>query len=225
MLILKLKGDIKMTKISEIKLAVFDFDATIMDGETINFLAKEAKVEDEVSKITHLAMNGQIDFFESLIKRVSLLKGLSEKKVNDICQNLPIINGAKELVSYLKNNNVTVVCLSGGFKNATEPICKKLGFDATFSNTLHVKEGFLTGLVGGEMMFSDSKGRMINKIQNLLNINNFQTIVCGDGANDISMCRYSSHKVAFCAKEALKNVCNYHIEIKDLSKIINIFEK
>lgn len=225
MSILKLKGDIKMTKISEIKLAVFDFDATIMDGETINFLAKEANVEDEVSKITHLAMNGEIDFFESLIKRVSLLKGLIEKKVNDICQNLPLVYGAKELVSYLKNNNVTVVCLSGGFKNATEPICKRLGFDASFSNTLHAKDGFLTGLVGGEMMFSNSKGIMINKIQNLLNIDNTQTLVCGDGANDISMCKYANYKVAFCAKDALKKVCNYHIENKNLSEIINIFEK
>ena len=214
-----------MTKISEIKLAVFDFDATIMDGETINFLAKEANVENEVSKITHLAMNGKIDFFESLIKRVSLLKGLSEKKVNDVCQNLPIINGAKELVSYLKNNNIKVVCLSGGFKNATGPICKRLGFDASFSNTLHAKDGFLTGLVGGEMMFSNSKGIMIDKIQNLLNIETSQTLVCGDGANDVSMCKYASHKVAFCAKDALKKVCNYYIETKDLSKIINIFEK
>ena len=89
-----------MTKISEIKLAVFDFDATIMDGETINFLAKAVNVEEEVSKITRLAMMGEMDFFESLIKRVSLLKGLSEKKVNDVCQNLPIINGAKELLNY-----------------------------------------------------------------------------------------------------------------------------
>lgn len=214
-----------MTKISEIKLAVFDFDATIMDGETINFLAKVVNVEEEVSKITHLAMMGEMDFFESLIKRVSLLKGLSEKKVNDVCQNLPIINGAKELVNYLKHNKVTVVCLSGGFKNATEPICKKLGFDASFSNTLHAKNGVLTGLVGGEMMFSDSKGIMINKIQNLLNIDSSQTLVCGDGANDISMCKYASLKVAFCAKDALKKVCNYHIEDKDLSQIINIFEK
>lgn len=214
-----------MTKISEIKLAVFDFDATIMDGETINFLAKEANVEEEVAKITHLAMTGEMDFFESLTKRVNLLKGLSEKKVNDVCQNLPIIQGAKELVDYLKNNNVTVICLSGGFKNATEHICEKLGFDASFSNTLHAKNGVLTGLVGGEMMFSDSKGIMINKIQKLLNVNNFQTLVCGDGANDISMCKYASLKVAFCAKEALKKVCNYHIEGKDLSKIINIFEK
>lgn len=214
-----------MTKISEIKLAVFDFDATIMDGETINFLAKEANVEEEISKITRLAMMGEMDFFESLIKRVSLLKGLSEKKVNDVCQNLPIINGAKELVNYLKHNKITVVCLSGGFKNATEPICKKLGFDASFSNTLHAKNGVLTGLVGGEMMFSDSKGIMINKIQNLLNIDSSQTLVCGDGANDISMCKYASLKVAFCAKDALKKVCNYHIEDKDLSQIINIFEK
>ena len=74
-------------------------------------------------------------------------------------------------------------------------------------------------------MFSDSKGIMINKIQNLLNIDSSQTLVCGDGANDISMCKYASLKVAFCAKDALKKVCNYHIEDKDLSQIINIFEK
>ena len=128
-------------------------------------------------------------------------------------------------MSYLKNNNVIVVCLSGGFKNATEPVCKKLGFDASFSNTLHAKGGFLTGLVGGEMMFSNSKGIMIEKLQKLLNVNISQTFVCGDGANDISMCKYASHKVAFCAKDALKKVCNYHVENKNLSEIINIFEK
>ena len=71
------------------KLAVFDFDSTLMDGETIEFLAREAGVEDKVREITTRAMHGEIDFFESLIERVSLLNGLSLDKVNNICRNLP----------------------------------------------------------------------------------------------------------------------------------------
>ena len=66
------------------KLAVFDFDSTLMDGETIEFLAREADIEDKVREITTRAMHGEIDFFESLIERVSLLKGLSLDKVNNI---------------------------------------------------------------------------------------------------------------------------------------------
>ncbi len=72
------------------KLAVFDFDSTLMDGETIDFLAKELNLEAEVAKITELAMAGQLDFFDSLLKRVALLKGLEEKRVTEICENLPL---------------------------------------------------------------------------------------------------------------------------------------
>jgi len=86
------------------KLAVFDFDSTLMDGETIDFLAKELGFEEEVAKITERAMAGELDFFDSLIERVALLKGLKESKVNQICQNLPLIEGAKEAVSMLKDN-------------------------------------------------------------------------------------------------------------------------
>ena len=86
---------------------------------------------------------------------------------------------------------------------------------------MHAKNGVLTGLVGGEMMFSDSKGIMINKIQNLLNIDSSQTLVCGDGANDISMCKYASLKVAFCAKDALKKEANVIVDDKNLLNILN----
>jgi phosphoserine phosphatase len=78
------------------KLAVFDFDSTLMDGETIDFLANELGLQDKVAAITERAMAGELDFFDSLIERVSLLKGLDVKVVDEICQNLPLINGAKE---------------------------------------------------------------------------------------------------------------------------------
>jgi phosphoserine phosphatase len=203
------------------KLAVFDFDSTLMDGETIDFLAEPLGLKEKVATITEMAMKGELDFFESLIMRVKLLEGLEEKKVNDICHNLPLIPGAKEIVKELKNRGVTVICFSGGFRNATSYVKDKIGLDADFSNVLHVKEGILTGLVGGEMMFSHSKGDMLKRIQNILGVSEDETMVVGDGANDLSMFKYAKTRVAFCAKEVLKKEANIIIEEKNLTKILD----
>jgi len=202
------------------KLAVFDFDSTLMDGETLEFFAEEIGIREKVKAITDRAMRGELDFFESLTERVSFLKGLSVSKVDEICQNLPLMCGAKEVVKGLRDNGYKVVCFSGGFRNATRYFAEKLGLDGEFANYLHSKEGVLTGLVGGEMMFSDSKGQMLERLQKLLNVSKEDTLVAGDGANDLSMFKYASKKVAFCAKPILKENANIIIEEKDLSKIL-----
>lgn len=103
------------------KLAVFDFDSTLMDGETIDILAFEFGLGDEVKKITEEAMSGRLDFFESLIQRVALLKGMDNKKVVEICANLPLMKGSYEIVTQLKKMNYKVVCFSGGFRVGTSP--------------------------------------------------------------------------------------------------------
>lgn len=204
-----------------IKLAVFDFDATLMDGETIDFLAREAGVEELVSAITKDAMEGGLDFFESINKRVSLLKGLDYKTVEEVCHNLPYMNGAKEIITELKKRDIKTILFSGGFRVATSYAQKKLGLDAEFANTLHVKNGKLSGKVSGEMMFSSSKGDMLTRLQDILNITKDETMSVGDGANDISMFEHSSIKVAFCAKEALKKHASLQINTKDLTQILN----
>lgn len=202
------------------KLAVFDFDSTLMDGETIDILAQEFGLGDEVKKITEEAMSGRLDFFESLIQRVSLLKGMEHKKVVDICKELPLMPGAYEIVTELKKMNYKVVCFSGGFRLGTSPAKDKLGLDADFSNILHQKDGVLTGLVGGDMMFGYSKGDMIRRLQGLLKISKADTLVCGDGANDLSMFKEADTRVAFCAKEVLKKEANIVVDTKDLTKIL-----
>jgi phosphoserine phosphatase len=203
------------------KLAVFDFDSTLMDGETIDFLADANGVKDEVSKITELAMRGELDFFEALIMRVKLLEGLSYNIVVDICNSLPFINGAKETISELKKMGYKVIIFSGGFDEATNYGKRVLDYDMNFSNRLHHKNNILTGLVGGEMMYSDSKGLMIQKMQSLLNTTKENTIAVGDGANDRAMFLYAEKKIAFCAKEALKKEANIVINHKDLTKILD----
>ena len=203
-----------------LKLAVFDFDSTLMDGETIDFFAEELGIGEEVAFITEEAMSGRLDFFESLQSRVKLLKGLDFSVVEKISQNLPYMQGAKETIAELKKRGMTVVCFSGGFRTATSYAKDILGYDADFSNVLHSKNGRLTGLVGGDMMFNYSKGDMLQRLQNILGISKKDTFVCGDGANDLSMFKYADTRVAFCAKDVLKKEANIVIKEKDLTKIL-----
>lgn len=202
------------------KLAVFDFDSTLMDGETIDFLAKPLGLEEKVARITEEAMAGRLDFFESLIERVSLLKGLEYKQAVEICKDLPLMPGANETVAKLKEQGYKVICFSGGFRIGTGPAKDKLGLDADFSNILHEKDGILSGLVGGDMMFGFSKGDMIQRVQAMLGVSKENTLVAGDGANDVSMFPYAEKRVAFCAKEVLKKEANIIVDKKDLTQIL-----
>ncbi len=202
------------------KLAVFDFDSTLMDGETIDFLARPLGLEEKVASITTKAMAGELDFFESLVERVSLLKGLQYQEAVEICKELPLMPGAQETITKLKEDGYKVICFSGGFRIGTTPAKEKLGLDADFSNILHEKDGVLTGLVGGDMMFGFSKGDMIQRVQAMLGVSKENTLVAGDGANDVSMFPYASKRVAFCANDILKKEANIIIETKDLTQIL-----
>ncbi len=191
-----------------------------MDGETIDFFAEELGIGERVAAITERAMNGELDFFESLQERVGLLKGLEVEKVEAISRSLPYMPGAEEVIRALKNEGITVVCFSGGFRTATSYAKDILGYDADFSNALHAKDGRLTGLVGGDMMFNWSKGDMLVRLQSILKITPEETMVVGDGANDLSMFKHAGTRVAFCAKDVLKKEADIIVEKKDLREIL-----
>lgn len=202
------------------KLAVFDFDSTLMDGETINLLAQAHGSYAEVCAITKEAMGGKMDFHQSLKLRVATLKGMPITQVQDVCSNLQYNPGAQELIKALQARHYYIVVFSGGFDEGVRAGAEALGYHIHFSNKLHHEDGILTGEVGGEMMFSYSKGRMLEKIQTLLNVTHENTIAIGDGANDASMFPYAKKRVAFCAKPILKEAANIIIEEKNLIEIV-----
>mgnify|MGYP002713091677 FL=1 len=206
------------------KLAVLDFDSTLMDGETIDLLAEHMGCKAQVEALTAMAMRGELDFFQSLQQRAELLRGMDASEVDLICHNLPLMPGAQELVDGLKERGFRVVVFSGGFRNATRFYRDLLGYDAEFSNILHQQDGILTGKVGGDMMFDFSKGDMLQRLQSLLGIDEQHTLVCGDGANDISMFRHAATRVAFCAKPVLRAEANIIVEQKDLRCVLDELE-
>lgn len=201
-------------------LCVFDFDSTLMDGETIDILAQAVGKQAEVSRITERAMRGELDFFSALTERVALLEGLRYERVLELCRTLPLMPGALETVRELKNRDYRVVIFSGGFREATGFHAPKLGADADFANFLHQQDGVLTGKVGGEMMTNDAKGVLLVRLQALLGVTREQTVAVGDGANDLSMFAHAGTKIAFCAKPVLKEVADYVVDTKDLREVL-----
>ncbi|EHP88809.1 phosphoserine phosphatase SerB [Methanotorris formicicus] len=202
------------------KIVLFDFDSTLVDCETIDEIAKEAGVEEEVKKITKEAMEGKLNFEQSLRKRVSLLKGLPVEKVEKAVSNIKLMNGAEETIKELKKKGYVVGVVSGGFDIAVKRIKEKLELDYAYANELIENDGILTGEVRGPVMSETAKGDILEEIARKEGVDLKDTIAVGDGANDISMFNKAGLKIAFCAKEILKEKADICIEKKDLREIL-----
>ena len=206
------------------KLAVFDFDSTLMDGECIDIVLKEV-VQDSQSiqnleALRAKGMRGEVDLQQSLEQRISHFRGLSLDRLEAICQTLPWMLNAKTTIAELKQRGYFTLCLSGAFRTATRRVLSDLRMDAYCCNTLESKNGILTGVINGNLMHHHSKGEMLAMIQAELNISKKNTIAIGDGANDLSLFAYAEKKVAFCAQAILIEKANCVIENKDLSEIL-----
>lgn len=210
------------------KLVVFDFDSTLMDGESIDNLALLHGVENEIKEITKNTMEGGLDFYSSLKKRVALLRGLEVEKARIAIKGFPLMPGAIECVRVLREAGCIVVCFSGGFRIVTEYFKDILWLNAAFSNTLHTQyfDSALrfSGEVGGEMMFNNSKGVMLKNLQGMLDFTNDECVAIGDGANDLSSFEFASTKIAFCAKDILKKEATHIVNKKDLREVIEIIK-
>jgi phosphoserine phosphatase len=204
-------------------LIVFDMDGTLIDAETIDELAKAAKVGNQVTLITKQAMRGEIDFEEALKERVKLLKGLTIREVNAVIQKIPLMNGAEQLIIELKKS-YKIAMVSGGFTIVAEKIAEKLGIDCTIANELKIEEGVLTGDVSGPLMSQDSKKDVLEEIAIKEGISTKDCIVIGDGANDISMFKAAGFSIAFNANPILKDASDIVITEKDLRLILPVLK-
>jgi phosphoserine phosphatase len=139
----------------------------------------------EVSAITAAAMLGEIDFGESLRKRVALLRGLPESALEEVYrERLKLSPGAEILLAGLKTAGVKTLLVSGGFTYYTERLKARLGLDYSAANVLEVRDGVLTGNLIGTIIDAAGKAAWLERIRSDLGLGREQVIAIGDGAND-----------------------------------------
>ena len=205
-------------------LCVLDVDGTLIEEEVIDLLGKEAECENEVALLTAQAMRGELDFEESLRKRVSLLQGLSVDKFEHLYTQVHFSKNAQEFVKILQKHDIEVGLVSGGFMPIVERLATELGIRLIAANRLEVKDGFLTGKLEGEIITREVKEETLIRWTEELDLPIERTVAIGDGANDLAMLKRAGIGVAFCAKDFLKNEIPHHIDERDLTKVMELID-
>lgn len=190
------------------RLIVFDVDSTLVQGEVIEMLAQRAGCADKVRAVTAAAMAGELDFEESLRRRVEQLAGLSVSVLDEVSAELAFTPGARTTIRTLKRLGYRCGVVSGGFSPIVDRLAEELELDFCAANQLEVVDGRLTGRVVGEIVDRAGKAVALRRFADTYGIPLAQCVAVGDGANDIDMLTAAGLGVAFNAKPALREVAD-----------------
>ena len=204
-------------------LAVMDMDSTLITIECIDEIADMQGLKPQVAAITEAAMRGEIDFAESLRRRVALLEGLDEHALQRVYdERLQLSPGAGILLARLKEHGIRTLLVSGGFVFFTERLKARLGLDFTHANTLEIADGKLTGRVLGKVFDAQGKADWLVKIREELELRPEQVIAMGDGANDLKMMARAGISIAYHAKPVVREQASYALNFVGLDGLANL---
>jgi phosphoserine phosphatase len=212
-------------RFADLKLLAMDMDSTLITIECIDELGGMAGKKEEIAAITAQAMRGEIDYPESLRRRVALLAGLQESALERVYQEkLRLTPGAEALLAACKKQEVKLLLVSGGFTFFTERLKGRLGLDYTISNTLEIKHGRLTGNVSGNIVDAQAKAAKFISVLKEIRATKEQSVAIGDGANDLKMMAEAGISVAFRAKPVVRAQASCALNWSNLDGVLNLFE-
>jgi phosphoserine phosphatase len=202
------------------KLLMADMDATIIQGETLDEMAAHFNLKDKIAPITARAMRGELDFFEALKARVSLLKGMPVEAVFEVIAAMQYNPGAKALVATMGRFGGRCVLISGGFDLFTSRVARGLGFHKDYANRLGMNDGRLTGEVIPPIVDKDFKKKMTEEEARKLGLLPAFVMAVGDGANDIPMLQTAGAGVGYYGKPAVVEATPHQVRYTDLSALL-----
>ena len=219
--------DSKM-RLSDFRLLVLDMDSTLVNVETLDEVAALAGKGEQVAAITESAMRGEVDYKESLRRRVSMLAGIDAELLARVYdEKLALNEGAAELVSECRRQGLKTLLATGGFAYFTERIKAKLNIDYTRSNELEIADGRLTGKVTGpgrgEIIDAEGKAQAVRETCAEIGCATARAIVVGDGANDLKMMQLAGVSVAYRAKPVVREQATYALNHSGLDGVLNWF--
>jgi phosphoserine phosphatase len=208
-------------RIGDFGLLVMDMDSTLITIECIDEIADMQGLKPQVSAITEAAMRGEIDFAESLRRRVSLLAGLDQSALQRVYdERLQLSPGAETLLAAARAAGIKTLLVSGGFTFFTERLQPRLGLDYTAANTLEVADGKLTGRVLGDIVDAQGKADWLKRVRAELGLTREQVIAMGDGANDLKMMAAAGLSIAYRAKPVVRAQASYALSQVGLDGVI-----
>jgi len=204
------------------RLIVLDVDSTLVRGEVIDELAARAGRAAEVARITAAAMNGELDFEQSLRARVAVLEGLPVGVLDEVREHLVLTPGARTLIRTLQRLGFRCGIVSGGFSQITDHLADALGLDFSAANTLEVADGKLTGGLVGEVVDRAGKARALARFAAEHGIPLEQTVAVGDGANDLDMLNAAGLGIAFNAKPVVREQAHAALNQPYLDAVLQV---
>lgn len=193
------------------KLVVFDMDSTLISAEVIDEMAMKHGVGDKVKLITARAMNGELNFDQSLSERVALLKGFNRSFMDEILKELTFTPGTQEFLATLNRLGIKSAIASGGFLYFARSIQSQLKMDYVFANELDFEDDRLTGKITGEIVNAKAKENIVMELARRENLTLDEIVAIGDGANDIPMLLKAGLGIAIHAKEKVQKSALYRI--------------
>ena len=210
--------------LSDFGLVVMDMDSTLISIECIDEIADMQGLKPQVAAITEEAMRGEIDFAESLRRRVALLEGLDEGALQRVYdERLQLNPGAEIMLAELKKHGIKTLLVSGGFTFFTERLQARLGLDHAHANTLEIIGGKLTGQVLGDILDAQAKANWLLRMREELALRPEQVIAMGDGANDLKMMAQAGTSIAYHAKPIVRTQATFAFNFVGLDGLVNLF--
>jgi phosphoserine phosphatase len=211
-------------RLADFRLLAMDMDSTLICIECIDEIADFAGRKAEVAAVTESAMRGEIDWPESLRRRVAALKGLDESALQRVyAERLRFNPGAERLVAAAKRQGVKTLLVSGGFTYFTDRVKERLGLDYAYSNVLVAQAGRLTGVTTGPLVDAAGKAAHVARLKAELGIDRSQVLAIGDGANDLPMMAEAGTSIAYHAKPVVRERATYALDRVGLDGVLALF--